>query len=411
VPKYDLAVVGAGLGGLAVAALAAKRGKKTIILEQDDCAGGVLRLVNKSGFAFSPGPHLSFGFEREGILHKLGEILGIALNATLLSPSYQVALPDRRITIYAEHSETLEELKREFPRDIDRITKLYRDLRAEGIRGVKSSIADFLLRRKKAGSFLRRYGFGPEFMAFLDVQSFYFYRCRAEDLSLSSLIALCDTSPYSVEDGFNRIAEQLVEVILKNGGELYYGVPFSDIQIIKERDVRISSPVGTFLTDSLLLNTEQRRRGSVLLLGIRNDVIPVAMLENVITLPDYSKIENMFSICLRDNGDENDAQVGLSTLTASFPLLPDFSENRDHMRQIARVVPFLDDFIVSIDEHKPTSRAVNIPDKMRFKPIGMHENAVLSSSSSGNIYVLEDGSGTPAGEIAAAQIFAQRARF
>ncbi len=410
-PKYDLAVIGAGLGGLAVAALAARGGRKTIVIEQNSSAGGVLEVYAKDGFVFSPGPHLSFGFEREGTIHKLGESLGIALNASLYSPCYQVALPDRRITVYAEQSETVEELRREFTHEIDRIAKFYQDLRAAAVKSVKSRISNFLLQRKKAGGFIRRYRFSPEFIAFLDVQSLFFFRRRAEDIPLSSLIAMSDTSPYAVHDGFKKIADQLVEVILKNEGEIRYGVPFSEITLKKGRDVTLSTSQGPVDAGAVLLNTEQQKQGTVFFLGVRDDVVPAAMLQNVLCLPDYSRREEMFALSLGAKEDESSSPKGTIALTASFPLHSAFQTNDELVHQISSVIPFLDDFIVLTEEHKSVSRAFAIPEWMQFKLIHRREShALLSRSSSGNTYLLGDGSGTPALEIAASQAFIERMR-
>ena len=40
VERYDVVVIGAGIGGLAAAALLAKKGMKTLLLEKEDQVGG-----------------------------------------------------------------------------------------------------------------------------------------------------------------------------------------------------------------------------------------------------------------------------------------------------------------------------------------------------------------------------------
>jgi phytoene dehydrogenase-like protein len=409
VPKYDLTVVGAGLGGLAAAALAARRGRKTIVLEPGDSAGGVLDISREDGFVFSPGPHLSFGFERDGTIQKLGESLGIALNASLCSPCYQVALPDRRITVYAEHSETLDELRREFAHEIDSIAKFYRDLRTEASRGAKGRISAFLLKRKTAARFIRRYRFSREFTAFLDAQSLYFFRRRAADLSLLSLITLCDTAPFEVHGGFKKIAEQMVDVILKNKGEIRYHVPFSEITFREGRITVPSTPPGTPDGGVLLLNTEQHKQGTMLFLGIRGDVVPTGMLQYVLCLADYSRMEDLFTVSISAKDDVSAAPKGMSTLAVSCSSLSARLTKNELMRQVGTVIPFLNDFVVLEREHEPASRVYAVPEGMSFKTIRMPDSqAYLSRSSMGNVYMLGDGSGTPAQEIAAAQAFVAR---
>jgi phytoene dehydrogenase-like protein len=52
---YDVVVVGAGIGGLTVAALLAKRGVNTCVLERQSQVGGCIGRVEFSGYDFDPG--------------------------------------------------------------------------------------------------------------------------------------------------------------------------------------------------------------------------------------------------------------------------------------------------------------------------------------------------------------------
>jgi phytoene dehydrogenase-like protein len=408
VPKYELAVVGAGLGGLAAAALAARQGRKVIVLDPGNSAGGVLDVCREDGFVFSPGPHLSFGFERDGIIQRLGERLGIALSASLCSPCYQVALPDRRVTVYAEHSETLDELRREFAHEIDRIARFYRDLRTEVIKGTKSRISAFLLRRKNAVGFIHRYRFSREFTAFLDVQSFFFFRRRADDLSLSSLITLCDSAPFVIPGGFKKLVEQMVDVILKNKGEIRYQVPFSEITLRDGRGAVSSSSKGGADAEIVLLNADRQKRGRMLFLGVHNDVIPTGMLHCVLCLADYSRMEDLFTLSVSAQNDLTVAPKGMSTLVASCSSSSLLTKN-ELMQQVGSVIPFLNDFVVLEREYDPATGAYVVPEGMSFKTLRFPDSQVyLSRSPRGNVYMLGDGSGTPAQEIAAALAFVSR---
>jgi phytoene dehydrogenase-like protein len=408
VPKYELAVVGAGLGGLAAAALAARQGRKVIVLDPGDSAGGVLDVCREDGFVFSPGPHLSFGFERDGIIQRLGERLGIALSASLCSPCYQVALPDRRVTVYAEHSETLDELRREFAHEIDRIARFYRDLRTEVIKGTKSRISAFLLRRKNAVGFIHRYHFSREFTAFLDVQSFFFFRRRADDLSLSSLMTLCDSAPFVIPGGFKKLVEQMVDVILKNKGEIRYQVPFSEITLRDGRGAVSSSSKGGADAEIVLLNADRQKRGRMLFLGVHNDVIPTGMLHCVLCLADYSRMEDLFTLSVSAQNDLTVAPKGMSTLVASCSSSSLLTKN-ELMQQVGSVIPFLNDFVVLEREYDPAAGAYVVPEGMSFKTLRFPDSQVyLSRSPRGNVYMLGDGSGTPAQEIAAALAFVSR---
>ncbi len=409
-PKYDLAVVGAGLGGLAAAALSAKQNKKTVVFEPGDSVGGAFGICAKSGFVFSPSPNLSFGFERGGAIQKLNESLGIAQNESLFSPCYQVALPDRRITIYTEQSETLDELRREFPHEIDTIAEFYRDLRRTAERNAKNRLWAYLSRRA-AGGFINRYRFSREFMAFLDVQSYFFFNQRATEIAVTSLVSLLDSAPFTVQGGFGKLADQMVDVILKGRGEIKYNIPVSQIVVRDGRPAGLSTPQGPVEADAVLLNTEQNRRGELIYIGIREDVVPISMIEEVLCVGDYLHPERFFSLRLSAKGDESAAPRGMRALVASFSSITPQQTEDACMRQIGTLIPFLKGFTVFAESNKQAQRAFPATEGMSFKILRTPDKQMLlSRSSQRNVFMLSDGSGTPAQAIAAAQALVERLR-
>jgi phytoene dehydrogenase-like protein len=86
---YDVVVVGAGIGGLTVAALLSARGVKTCILERQSQVGGCIARVEFSGYDFEPGMGLYTSFGPGEIYEKLFSQLPVEPPAvTLLTSPY-----------------------------------------------------------------------------------------------------------------------------------------------------------------------------------------------------------------------------------------------------------------------------------------------------------------------------------
>ncbi len=374
---YDLAVAGGGFGGLAAAALLSHAGKKVVLLEPAGDIGGVLSVLTIDGFRFATGPALCFGLERGGPLERIAAEMGISFAASVNSPVYQVALPDRRINIYAEAGETLEELRREFGTEVKTIAGLFRDARKKADRAVKSRLSSHIIKRQRASGFISGYGFSSEFTAFLDVQARIFFGRRASELSLASFISLIDTAPVAIKGGLRRLMEQMLDVFLETGGEIMYNTPWPRIERSNHKSVVLSTLRGPLEARTFLLNSSNASTGTSLCIGIRDDVVPVGMASDVICLSDYSSAGLHFSLTLSRAEDETAAPRGMRSLLASFPgVAPGTADAGVLLSQIRPLIPFLDGFMVFSHEHAPQPRVYDVASG-RLKRISTAADAPL----------------------------------
>lgn len=395
---YDLAVLGAGLGGLTAAALASKNQKKAIVLSLTESVGGALGVHEAKGFFFHAGPSQAYGLERGGELWRLNETLGITQNASFLSPCYQVALPDRRITVYAEQSETLDELRREFPDEFRVIQRFYTEIRKQAVRNSKSSLSAFFSSSRSAGSFLRKYNFSSRFTAFLDVQAHYFFRQPASALAMDSLISLCDTAPLTLQGGLKKLSEQVADVLVKNGGEIRYGVQIDKISFDAKTMHTDEGPIDA---DAVLWNAGKTAASPLLCFAVRDEVVPVGMLSHVLFLPDYARPADYGSLTLSSKNNETAAPRGMRALTAGFPAA---TPVEDAVIQIRKVIPFLEEFVLFSGQYSPEIGTCPVLSESSLKRIGNRAgNSVLYRSSAKGVYCLFDGAGTPAQSVAAAR--------
>jgi phytoene dehydrogenase-like protein len=73
--RFDVVIVGGGIGGLVAGALLAEGGARVLLLEQQAYAGGCCASFSRGHFLFETGATVGCGFHRGGPMHWLGERL------------------------------------------------------------------------------------------------------------------------------------------------------------------------------------------------------------------------------------------------------------------------------------------------------------------------------------------------
>jgi hypothetical protein len=396
-PKYDVAIIGAGLGGLAAAALLSSKKKKVIVLERNGPGERAVGVYEKYGYTSCAAPRLSYGFERGGAFYELSSALALVHSVSVQSPCYQVALPDHRITIYADQGETLEELRREFPGEINLLMKFYQDLHRLAEKVLTNRLSAFLTKHRSAAWFIGRYHFSRELTAFFDIQSLYFYQRRIADIPLVNLIALCDTPPLYLEGGFKKFADQLSSSILHQGGEIVYKQTVSDFVLRDKRIIGISTIQGFIEADTILLNLVPKDDSSSIYLGIRDTVIPVGMCPEVLFLPDYTRPRDFIAISCSARDDAALAPQGMRVLRMSYRTEQNSAVDAQTLiDQGNRLIPFLNDYLVFRDEQKSADEEIALPEGVTFKPLRSADGrSGLFRGSQKNIFLLENAQKSP----------------
>jgi phytoene dehydrogenase-like protein len=403
VHQFDLAVAETGLGGLAAAALLSVRGKKVTVSTPYASLAGALGATAADGFLFSSGPSLLHGFEAGGAFQQLFHDSGIHDAEPAHAAVYQVALPDRRITISRNQEETNEDLRREFPREIDTIVRFYRDLGKAAGRISQSRIAAFFLKHRSAGTFVRKFNFSRELSTFFDIQALHFFQRPVADLSLAALITLCTRWPDAVSPGYRKLAERLIEVIRRKGGEVRLNEPPTEIVFQHNRAKGLKTAQG-FVEAAMVLLCATEKSMPSLFLGIRDEVVPVGMERDIFYLPDYARPRDFLTYSLSAKGDLTAAPKGMRALNVTFHELPGQAHDADALiGKVSGLVPFLKDFLVlTLDSRSSGTSAV--PDSLSFKPLSSGQgDPLLFKASQKNVYLLHEAQHAPLQVIPAAR--------
>jgi phytoene dehydrogenase-like protein len=101
--RYDVAVVGGGIGGTSTAARLQAAGVSTVVLEQHDQLGGCAGYYREDGFAFDVGATTLVDFGPDGVGGQFVNEIGFDPPPIDLQEAYTLHLPDRTVG-YPEHS-------------------------------------------------------------------------------------------------------------------------------------------------------------------------------------------------------------------------------------------------------------------------------------------------------------------
>ncbi|KAG9350197.1 hypothetical protein JZ751_026550, partial [Albula glossodonta] len=302
VPKdLDAIVIGSGIGGLTAAATLAKLGKRVLVLEQHDQAGGCCHTYLEKGFEFDVGLHY-VGQLHENSLFRiaLDQITEGQLEFVELEHHFDTIIigqgdDQRDYHIYTGKTEMAERLKKQFPNDTEAIDAFFKIMKISAkkthylatLKLIPLWLALFLLKSRIAhfcSSIFKLSGSSAtEVVSSLTsnkdlhiIFSYFFYGVPPRDSSTvinALLLHHYKRGAYYPRGGASEIPFHITPVIQKPGGNVLVRAPVNRILVNKDgaaygvtvrkgqEDVEILAPVvisntGLFTTFQKLLPPE-----------------------------------------------------------------------------------------------------------------------------------------------------------
>lgn len=126
---WDVIVIGSGVGGLTTAAVLSKEGKRVLVLEQHDVAGGNLHTFTDKGYEFDTGLHYvggQVGCKQAPLRRQLDYVTDGQVEWEKMDDVYDVAIVnDERFNFHSSWKVLKDELKHRFPDECEAIDKFF----------------------------------------------------------------------------------------------------------------------------------------------------------------------------------------------------------------------------------------------------------------------------------------------
>jgi C-3',4' desaturase CrtD len=274
-----IVVIGAGVGGLTVAALLAKRGFDVTVLEAHVDPGGCAATFFHKGYRFDVGATLVGGFHPGGPHQIVGEQLGLTWPIRSVEPAMQVHLGERTITRWSDADRWREERVRIFGSQAEkfwsmqeRVADAVWDFSARVPTWPVASVNDALhliatmrpelvpiapLAFTNVRAWASTLGaHGRDLMTFLDGQLLIAAQGIARDTNgLYGAVALdlYRRGVAHVEGGVGNIAGTLANAVKTQGGQVLYRHEVTAIKRVGARHM-IETKRGSFAADVVLAN-------------------------------------------------------------------------------------------------------------------------------------------------------------
>lgn len=250
--KYDVVIIGAGIGGLVCGCYLAKAGMKVLIVEKNNKPGGYCSSLNVNDFIFDISALQSCREDNEfgKIIRELG--IDEKVEIKRVDPPYVIVTPDVKIGIKNDINETIMTLQEEFPQEASNIRGFFNFIRT-------TSFSSLFLRWKNKtfkdllDQYLKDSRLKTVMMVLLG-------QAGVSPLKISSLTGvfylrnLIFDGGYFTKGGLKTFADAFVSRFKEAGGEIVFSHLVEKIEIKNKRAIGINFQKGNFILNKYVVS-------------------------------------------------------------------------------------------------------------------------------------------------------------
>ncbi len=128
--RYEVVVVGAGIGGMTAAALLAKKGVRVLVIEQHYIPGGCCTAIRRNDITFDVGAAVFFGCGDKGftphrfVMNELEEEINLIPHEAV----YRLHLDGKTVTFWRDMERYLDEMAVMFPNEEKGLRSMYKEM-------------------------------------------------------------------------------------------------------------------------------------------------------------------------------------------------------------------------------------------------------------------------------------------
>jgi all-trans-retinol 13,14-reductase len=239
--KYDVVIIGAGLGGLTAGAKLAKEGKRVLLLEQHSQPGGCATTFQRGDFTLEVGLHEMDGPAPRDMKTKIFNDLDVFKSVEFIPLPEFYRFVNDRIAVTVPHDPSLasERLSKLFPEETVGIRKYYEQILAPKRKTAENDIRDI-----SVGEFLDSIINNDDLKLILLGNLGYFHD-DPYTLSLA-YYSIAQGSYYSggasyIKGGSQKLSDHLATFIRDHGGEVLLSHTVTGISVTDGRATGVTS--------------------------------------------------------------------------------------------------------------------------------------------------------------------------